>query len=149
MNFIKFFLIKNYLARNNAFIWISNKKNFKPIKQIKTVDLSLIIGVDNQKETLLNNTINFSKGNSTNNALLWGSRGNGKSTLIKSVFVKLCKFNSNLKLIQLNKNDIFDIDHLYELLDRFTKFRFIIFIDDLSFEKIDSDYKIIKSITSY
>jgi hypothetical protein len=108
-----------------------------------------IIGVDNQKETLLNNTINFSKGNSTNNALLWGSRGNGKSTLIKSVFVKLCKFNSNLKLIQLNKKDIFDIDHLYELLDKFTKFRFIIFIDDLSFEKIDSDYKIIKSITSY
>ena len=145
MNFIKFFLIKNYLSRNNAFIWISNKKNFKSVKQIKTVDLSLIIGVDNQKETLLNNTINFSKGNSTNNALLWGSRRNGKSNLIKSVFAELCKFNNKLKLIQLNKNDIFDIDHLYELLDKFTKFRFIIFIDDLSFEKIDSDYKIIKS----
>ena len=145
MNFINFFLIRNLLFNNNAFIWLSDKKNFKSIKQIKTVDLSLIIGIDNQKKILLNNTNIFSNGNSTNNALLWGSRGNGKSTLVKSVFLEISKSNNKLKLIQLNKNDIFDIEHIYELLDKFSKFRFIIFIDDLSFEKIDSDYKIIKS----
>ena len=145
MNFLNFFLIKNQLFKNKAFIWLSNKKKFKEIKEIKSVDLSLIIGIERQKKLLFNNTNNFMKGNSTNNALLWGSRGNGKSTLIKSIFSEISKSNNNLKLIQINKNDIFDIEYLYELLEKIKKLRFIIFIDDLSFEKIDSDYKIIKS----
>ena len=89
--------------------------------------------------------MNFANGNFTNNVLLWGSRGNGKSSLIKSVFVYVNKQNKSLKLLQLNKNDIFDIELIYEKLDKFKKYNFIIFIDDLSFEKIDSDYKIIKS----
>ncbi len=145
MNFLNFFLIKNQLLKNKAFIWLSNKKKFKEIKEIKSVDLNLIIGIERQKKLLFNNTNNFMKGNSTNNALLWGSRGNGKSTLIKSIFSEISKANNNLKLIQINKNDIFDIEYLYELLEKIKKLRFIIFIDDLSFEKIDSDYKIIKS----
>ena len=72
-----------------------------------------------------------------------GTRGNG--TLIKSVFSELNIKNKNLKLIQLNKNNIFDIDKIYPIIGKIDKLRFIIFIDDLSFEKIDSDYKIIKS----
>ena len=83
--------------------------------------------------------------NITNNALLWGSRGNGKSSLIKSVFYEINKKNKNLKLIQLNKNNIFDIEIIYEKYANLKNYNFIIFIDDLSFEKIDSDYKIIKS----
>ena len=109
------------------------------------MDLNLIIGVDSQKEILFKNTINFSNGNFTNNALLWGARGNGKSSLIKSVFHKIVSTNKNLKLIQLNKNNIFDIEYIYSILGNYLQYRFIIFIDDLSFEKIDSDYKIIKS----
>ena len=101
--------------------------------------------MDSQKEILLKNTINFAEGNFTNNALLWGARGNGKSSLIKSVFHKILISYKNLKLIQLNKNDIFDIEYIYSILGKYNHFRFIIFIDDLSFEKIDSDYKIIKS----
>ena len=84
-------------------------------------------------------------GNFTNNALLWGTRGNGKSTLIKSVFLKLSQIYTSLKLIQLNKNNIFDIEKIYPILSELPNMRFIIFIDDLSFEKIDSDYNIIKS----
>ena len=77
--------------------------------------------------------------------LCFGGRGNGKSSLIKSVFNEILIDHKNLKLIQLNKNDIFDIEYIYSILDKYHRFRFIIFIDDLSFEKLDSDYKIIKS----
>ena len=65
--------------------------------------------------------------------------------MIKSVFNQILISYKNLKLIQLNKNNIFDIEYIYSILGKYNHFRFIIFIDDLSFEKIDSDYKIIKS----
>ena len=74
-----------------------------------------------------------------------GNSWKWKSTLIKSIFVTLSSEYNNLRLIQLNKNNIFDIEQIYKLISKFSQMRFIIFIDDLSFEKIDSDYKIIKS----
>ena len=143
--FLKNFFLKEKIKQNSYFIWNSQKKNIQSIKQFKPLKLKLIIGVDNQKETLLKNTINFAEGNFTNNALLWGARGNGKSSLIKSVFDQILTSHNNLKLIQLNKNDIFDIEYIYSILGKLNYSRFIIFIDDLSFEKIDSNYKIIKS----
>ena len=143
--FLKNYFLKDKLKQNSYFIWNSQKKNIQTIKEFKPLNLKLIIGVDNQKEILLKNTVNFAGGNFTNNALLWGARGNGKSSLIKSVFNEILIDHKNLKLIQLNKNDIFDIEYIYSILDKYNRFRFIIFIDDLSFEKIDSDYKIIKS----
>ena len=145
MGFITFFLLKNLLNKGNAFVWNSKEKNIKAIKKINTIDLKLLVGVEKQKKILLKNTENFAIGNFTNNALLWGTRGNGKSTLIKSVFLKLSQKYTSLKLIQLNKNNIFDIEKIYPILSELSNMRFIIFIDDLSFEKIDSDYKIIKS----
>ena len=145
MPFFSDLIIQNKIRKNEAFIWNSEKKKLKPINYIKVIKLKLIVGVERQKETLINNTKNFSLGNFTNNALLWGARGNGKSTLIKSIFKTISKENKYLKLIQLNKNDIFNIKEIYLLLGRFSNYRFIIFIDDLSFEKIDSEYKIIKS----
>jgi len=143
--FFKNYLLKEKLKHNSYFIWKSQNKSIKAIKNFKPLDLDLIIGVDSQKEILFKNTINFSNGNFTNNALLWGARGNGKSSLIKSVFHEIVSANKNLKLIQLNKNNIFDIEYIYSVLGNYIQYRFIIFIDDLSFEKIDSDYKIIKS----
>ena len=143
--FLKNYFLKEKLKQNAYFIWNSQKKKIQAIKEFKPLNLKLIIGVDNQKEILLKNTVNFAEGNFTNNALLWGARGNGKSSLIKSVFNEILIDHKNLKLIQLNKNDIFDIEYIYSILDKYNLFRFIIFIDDLSFEKIDSDYKIIKS----
>jgi len=145
MGFITFFLLKKLLNKDNAFIWNSKEQNIIAIKKINTIDLKLIVGVEKQKKILLKNTENFAIGNFTNNALLWGTRGNGKSTLIKSVFLKLSQKYTSLKLIQLNKNNIFDIEKIYPILSELSNMRFIIFIDDLSFEKIDSDYKIIKS----
>ncbi len=143
--FLSNLFIKRTLSRYNSFIWESNTKKLKKIENFNHLDINLLIGIERQKKILLNNTLNFSNGNFTNNALLWGSRGNGKSSLIKSIFYEINKNKKNLKLIQLNKNNIFDIEIIYSRLERFKNYNFIIFIDDLSFEKIDSDYKIIKS----
>ena len=143
--FLSNFLIKNSLSYCKSFIWDSKLKRLKKIKSLKSININILVGIDRQKKTLLNNTLNFAKGNFTNNALLWGSRGNGKSSLIKSIFVEVNKSYKNIKLVQLNKNDIFDIELIYNKLGEFNDYRFIIFIDDLSFERIDSDYKIIKS----
>jgi len=145
MNFYSLFSLKFLLFKNKSFIWKSENQGIKVRSNIKTIKIDLLVGIDRQKKTLLNNTLNFAKGNFTNNALLWGSRGNGKSTLVKSVFNYLSKDFKSLRLIQLNKKDLSDIELIYLTLSRFKNFRFIIFIDDLSFEKIDTDYKIIKS----
>ena len=145
MTFIINFLLKFRINKYSAFIWNSSNKNLLPVKNTNRININLLVGIDRQKNTLLNNTKNFALGNFTNNALLWGARGNGKSTLIKAIFYLLSKDNKNLKLIQLNKNNIFDIEKIYSLLRKFSNLRFIIFIDDLSFEKIDGQYKVIKS----
>ncbi len=143
--FLSNFLSNLTLSRGKAFIWDSKIKNLNIISNFRCLDLDLLIGIERQKKTIYNNTKNFAEGNFTNNALLWGSRGNGKSSLIKSVFFEINKKNKNLKLIQLNKNNIFDIEIIYAKYVNLKNYNFIIFIDDLSFEKIDSDYKIIKS----
>ena len=145
MNFFTSFALKFLLYKNKSFVWISNKNSLNVINKIKSIDINLLVGIDNQKKTLFTNTINFAKGNFTNNALLWGARGKGKSTLIKSMFNHVSKDYTLLKLIQLKKSDINDIEKIYSILSKFKDLRFIIFIDDLSFEKIDIDYKIIKS----
>jgi len=145
MGFLTLLFIKLQLKKNKAFIWNSEGKYFSPIEKIKTTKLDLIVSLNRQKNILLSNTKNFASGNVTNNALLWGVRGNGKSSLVKAVFFQLSNEYKKLKLIQLNKNNIFDIEYIYKFLENISEMQFIIFIDDLSFEKIDSDYKIIKS----
>ena len=122
--FLSNFLSNLTVSRGSAFIWDSKIKNLKIISNFRCLDLDLLVGVERQKKTILNNTVNFSEGNFTNNALLWGSRGNGKSSLIKSVFNEVSKKNKNLKLIQLNKNNIFDIEIIYEKYANFKNFNF-------------------------
>ena len=143
--FFKNFFLREKIKKNSYFIWNNENKNIQIVKNIKFLNLDLMIGVDYQKKSLTENTINFAEGNFTNNALLWGARGNGKSTLIKSVFNNVLNNHKNLKLIQINKNNILDIQYIYNLIGKIEESRFILFVDDLSFEKIDSDYKIIKS----
>ena len=82
--FLSNFLSNFTVSRGNAFIWDSKIKNLKIISHFRCLDLDLLIGIERQKKTIYDNTINFAEGNFTNNALLWGSRGNGKSSLIKS-----------------------------------------------------------------
>ena len=106
MSFYTFFTLRFILYKNKSFIWESKKNRFKVIKIITSININLLTGIDKQKKSVLNNTINFAKGNFTNNVLLWGTRGNGKSTLIKSIFNFVSKDYTPLRLIQLNKNNI-------------------------------------------
>ena len=146
-NFIINFFNKNFfLSKNRCFQWNPEFSKFNVISNSKVLPSFILKGIDSQKEILQKNTIKFADGYLTNNVLLWGARGNGKSTLIKSVFKELSIKYSNLKLIQLNKNNLDDIHKIYQILRNNESLRFIIFIDDLSFEKIDLDYKLIKSV---
>jgi len=145
MSLYTYFQLKHLLKHNSAFIWDLKETKFKKIGKIKSIPLNLLIAIDRQKNILLNNTINFAKENFTNNALLWGSRGNGKSTLIKSIFNDLILEFPKIRLIQLNKNNILEINNIYSILAEYHNYRFIVFIDDLSFDNMDNDYKIIKS----
>ena len=124
--FLKDLFNKIRLFNNDLFIWDSKHQKIKNIDAAKLIDINLLIGIDKQKKMLLNNTINFAKGNFTNNALLWGSRGNGKSSLIKAIFFKVNQNNKNLKLLQLNKNNIFDIENIYKKLQKYKNYDFII-----------------------
>ena len=145
MNIYTYFKLKYLFNKNVAFIWYSKDPKFIKIEKIKSIPLRLLVGIDRQKQSLKKNTINFAKGYVANNALLWGARGNGKSTLIKSIFNELINEFTNLRLIQINKNDLSEIKTIYFILNQIKKYRFIIYIDDLSFETIDNDYKLIKS----
>tara|TARA_Y100000590_G_C15674458_1_gene997447 strand:- start:381 stop:1187 length:807 start_codon:yes stop_codon:yes gene_type:complete len=145
MNLYTYLRLLYLFKRNAAFIWHSNNKNFESVEKVKSLPLNLLVGIDRQKKSLYENTYNFANNNFTNNALLWGTRGNGKSTLIKSIFNEINYKFTFLKLIQINKNDLLDIHHIYLKIEKLKNFRFILFIDDLSFENIDKDYKIIKS----
>ena len=137
----------NYQLKNNdGFLWLGENDNFNPIKKINSIPIDLLIGIENQKKILLENTNNFANGNLANSALLWGTRGNGKSTLIKSVFNEVIIKNKKLKLIQINKNNFNKIENLYNILFSYSKFRFILYIDDLSFQTSDNNYNLLKSI---
>ena len=139
--------IKNrYILSNySCFTWNPVLKSFNRIKNFQTIPSSLLIGIDEQKKILIKNTVKFAENYKSNNALLWGTRGNGKSTLVKSIFIEISKKFDKLKLIQLKKENLIDLIELYQFLEK-QKFQFIIFIDDLSFDKNDSEYKLIKSV---
>ena len=91
--------LNNQLKKNTVFLWDSANNDFIKINDFKSVPLDLLTGIDSQKKTLDNNTLNFAKGYVSNSALLWGSRGNGKSSLIKSIFFKYSKIYEDLRLI--------------------------------------------------
>tara|TARA_Y100000590_G_C15529086_1_gene942420 strand:+ start:73 stop:894 length:822 start_codon:yes stop_codon:yes gene_type:complete len=146
MSLINYFKNTFLFKNNTTLAWDSESFKFNKIENFKSIPLNLLIGLETQKKLLLDNTVNFAKGNFTNNALLWGVRGNGKSTMIKSTVYELKENYKKLKLIQINKNDLRSISYVFNILNIYKNFRFIIFIDDLSFVKEDLDYKLFKSI---
>lgn len=133
----------------NAFIWTTQKNTLTPIDEIAYVDFSLLQGLEYQKELLLENTLYFAKGLPANNVMLWGARGMGKSSLVKSVLQEVNKTIANqhnpIKIIEIPRDDIHSLPILLQLLKPLPH-RFVIFSDDLSFEKEDRDYKALKSV---
>lgn len=127
----------------HAALWRSHKAALRPVRHIDPVRLTQLQGVDGQVQQLLQNSRRFLQGKGANNALLWGSRGSGKSSLIKAVFNELRE--EGLRLIEVDKEDL---HYLPEIVDEIRELRqrFILFCDDLSFEAGESSYKHLKSV---
>jgi predicted AAA+ superfamily ATPase len=128
-----------------AFVWHADPDGLTPITRVSRVDVGLLVGIDRSRDTLLENTERFARGLPANNALLWGARGMGKSSLVKAIHGKLHAMHENLKIIEIQREDLPSIGRLLHLL-RGTDQRFILFCDDLSFSHDDSHYKSLKAV---
>jgi predicted AAA+ superfamily ATPase len=130
--------------RSHAFTWDGTRKVMKPIMRPVQIDQDELIGIESVKKQVIQNTRQFLDERKANNVLLWGERGTGKSSLIKSL---LTVFDgTKLRIVQVYKHDILTIQEMYELMVRSKPYRFILFIDDLSFEENQTDYKELKTI---
>jgi predicted AAA+ superfamily ATPase len=118
-----------------------------PVKRIARVALDLIRGVDHQKAVMLENTGRFARGFPANNAMLWGARGMGKSSLVKATHAAVSAEDGGqgLKLIEIHRDDLRTLPELLNIL-RDRPERFVVLCDDLSFEREDADYKALKSV---
>lgn len=133
-----------WFAKHQAFLWDGTRKALRPIKRAAQIDQDDLIGIDSIKKEVIRNTGNFLKGMRANNVLLWGERGTGKSSVVKSLLTTFA--DTNLRLIQVYKHEILTIQEMYDTLVGNAGYRFILFIDDLSFEESQTDYKEIKTI---
>jgi uncharacterized protein len=132
-------------AAADAFVWHVEPDRLEPVPQVNRVDLSLLIGVDRTRDTLLANTVQFAQGLPANNALLWGSRGMGKSSLVKAIHAEVLKQGHALKIVELQREDLPSVARLLNLL-RDSGERFLLFCDDLSFSHDDQHYKSLKAV---
>jgi uncharacterized protein len=134
------------LARSNAFVWHASPPALEPVAKVNRVDLKLLKGIDQTRDTLLENTRRFAKGLPANNALLWGARGMGKSSLVKAAHHLVNDEHAgNLKLIEIHREDIESLPALMAILRSSPKLCFIVFCDDLSFDGQDTSYKSLKA----
>lgn len=129
----------------SAFVWHVGPDRLEPVPKVARVDLDLLIGVDRSRDTLLANTDQFARGLAANNALLWGARGMGKSSLVKAIHAKVHAKHQDLRIIELQREDLPSVGRLLNLL-RGAPYRFILFCDDLSFGHDDAHYKSLKAV---
>ena len=132
-------------ANNEAFVWSTSPDQLKPVPQVSKLKLELLVGIDGVRNILLENTLQFSRGLSANNALLWGSRGMGKSSLIKAIHQKIIDEGFPLKIVELQREDLPSVGRLLNIL-RDSSERFLLFCDDLSFSHDDQHYKSLKAV---
>jgi predicted AAA+ superfamily ATPase len=135
------------LGRADAFVWHPDGR-LAPVPRVSRVDLDLLQGIDRQVDTLIENTRRFANGLPANNALLWGARGMGKSSLVKAAHAKVNtspQVNGRLKLVEIHREDIESLPALM-LQIRASDFYFIVFCDDLSFDGNDASYKSLKAV---
>lgn len=129
----------------SAFVWQTEPDRLVPVAQVSRVDLDLLIGIDRARDTLLANTRQFAGGLPANNALLWGARGMGKSSLVKAIHAEVHAKHSALRIVELHREDLPSVGRLLNLLRGATQ-RFILFCDDLSFGHDDAHYKSLKAV---
>jgi predicted AAA+ superfamily ATPase len=133
----------------DAFIWYPDARRLAAVPRVNRVDMSLLKGIDRMRDILVENTERFARGLPANNALLWGARGMGKSSLVKaahaSVNAGLGKDAGLLKLVEIHREDIESLPDLMAVL-RGAPYRFLVFCDDLSFDAQDTSYKSLKAV---
>ena len=134
------------LSAADAFVWSAASQALSPVVRINRVDIALLKAIDLTRDILIENTRRFAKGFPANNALLWGARGMGKSSLVKAChhFVNSAE-GGHLKIVEIHREDIESLPALMALIRKATGFRFIVFCDDLSFAAEDTSYKSLKA----
>ncbi len=132
-------------AAASAFVWHPDPDRLVPVPKVNRVSVDLLIGVDRSRDTLMANTTQFAAGLPANNALLWGARGMGKSSLVKAIHGALQDEYPMLKIVEVQREDLPSIGRCLNLL-RGTSERFILFCDDLSFGHDDAHYKSLKAV---
>jgi uncharacterized protein len=131
----------------DAFVWRAADETAQPVAKVNRVDIALLRGVDRARDILMENTSRFARGLPANNALLWGARGMGKSSLVKAAHAAVNVARGGeppLKLIEIHREDIESLPALMSRL-RADPHRFIVFCDDLSFDGDDTSYKSLKA----
>lgn len=130
----------------DAFLWDAANKTLLPVPEVSHVPLPLLQGIDTARDRLLANTRQFAKGYSANNALLWGARGMGKSSLIKAVHAEINReMPGSVALVEIHREDIHSLPELMNGLRGWVIRRFILFCDDLTFDGADASYKSLKA----
>jgi predicted AAA+ superfamily ATPase len=134
------------LTDADAYHWDSAENRLMPVPKVARVPFGLLKGIDSVRDTLLANTLQFAKGYAANNALLWGARGMGKSSLVKAVHAEVSgHVDGRLILIEISREDIETLPRLMRLIAG-EQAHFIVFCDDLSFDKDETSYKSLKAI---
>ncbi len=134
------------LAEADAFVWHPERGALAPVLRVARVNIGLLQGIEQQKAILLENTRRFAAGLPANNAMLWGARGMGKSSLVKAAHAEVNRESSGaLALVEIHREDIRTLPELLNLLRGGLR-RCVILCDDLSFEREDADYKALKSV---
>jgi uncharacterized protein len=130
----------------DAFVWHWDRSALEPVPRVNRVALPLLKAIDQVRDILMENTKRFAAGLPANNALLWGARGMGKSSLVKAVHGEVAKHaKGRLKLVEIHREDIESLPRLMALLRLEKQRRFIVFCDDLSFDAEDTSYKSLKA----
>jgi predicted AAA+ superfamily ATPase len=138
------------LTDANAYHWDATADALIPVPKVSRVPLAMLKGIDDVREILLQNSLQFARGYAANNALLWGARGMGKSSLVKAVHAHINGLSGSaikrLILIEIAREDIEALPRLMRLISKEESVRFIVFCDDLSFDKDETSYKSLKTI---
>jgi len=136
----------NVPADADAFIWHADASRLEPVHEVNRLDIAQLVGIDRARDTLLLNTRTFSDGYPANNALLWGARGMGKSSLVKAVHGTVAEESEgSLVMVEIHREDLSSLPRLLSVL-RESERKFILFCDDLSFDADDTTYKSLKAM---
>ena len=133
-------------AAAGAFVWQTGPDRLEPVQNVARIPLVLLLGVERSRDTLLANTRQFAQGLAANNALLWGARGMGKSSLVKAIHGELSPEFPDLKIVELHREDLPSVGRLLNVLRTAETARFLLYCDDLSFSNDDQHYKSLKAV---